>query len=180
MTGTRVLITGVLLGFVLALLTTVAVGLIVVYTGAYNVAATDRHADVVRWAFDTTMHRSVERRAWDVGEPPPVDAAAAEQAAPFYDSTCAHCHGAPGLDRASWARNMRPPPPKLTEVATKWEAREIFWITKHGIRMTGMPAFGTEIDDATLWRLTAFVEQLPGMTSERYEALTGGGHDHDH
>jgi hypothetical protein len=40
-----------------------ATGLIIVYTGAYNVAATEEHAAVTRWAFDTTFHHSVERRA---------------------------------------------------------------------------------------------------------------------
>ena len=42
-----------------------AVGLVTVYTGAYNVAATEEHASFTRWAFDTTFHNSVGRRAAD-------------------------------------------------------------------------------------------------------------------
>ncbi|MBA3595990.1 MAG: hypothetical protein H0W40_01200 [Methylibium sp.] len=55
---------------VLGLLALFAIaGLLVVYTGAYNVAARQQHTSLRRWAFDTTMHRSVERRAPKVAAP---------------------------------------------------------------------------------------------------------------
>lgn len=171
---------GIALGVVATLLVGVAVWLVVVYTGAYNVAATDRHADVARWTLDTTMHRSVSRRADDLVEPDAVSAELVAAGAETYASTCAHCHGAPGAERAHWAGTMRPMPPHLTEAAAEWEAREVFWIVKHGIKMSGMPAFGPAHDDEALWGLAAFVKRLPGMTPDDYRAATGGGgHGHD-
>ncbi len=148
-------------------------GLTVVYSGAYNVAATENHAAFVRWAFDTTFHKSVERRA-----PEPPDRAALSQpalaaAASAYKSTCEHCHAGPGAKRAEWASGMRPRPPHLAEAAARWELREVFWIAKHGVKMTGMPAFGPTHDDRTLWNIAAFVKQLPAMTAEEYAALGG-------
>lgn len=77
---------------------------------------------------------------------------------------------------------MRPRPPHLTEAAAHWEPKEIFWLVKHGAKMTGMPAFGPTHDDKTLWNVAAFVSQLPAMTPERYAELagetasSGGGH----
>lgn len=176
------LATGIILGIVGTLLVAIAAWLTVVYTGAYNVAATDEHADIVRWTFETTMHESVARRAQELEAPAEFDAEQVRAGAKTYASTCAHCHGAPGSERESWATRMRPEPPELVEAAAHWSPREVFRIAKHGIKMSGMPAFAPEHSDEELWGLVAFVEQLPGMTPEEYEALAGdatsGGHAH--
>jgi mono/diheme cytochrome c family protein len=171
---------GVLVG-VLGLLALVGtVGLTLVYTGAVNVAATEEHASFTRWALDTSFHNSVERRAADIVAPerftPEMIAAGAEP----YKSMCEHCHAGPGVERAAWAGGMRPRPPHLTEKAAGWNPQEVFWIVKHGVRMTGMPAFGPSHDDSALWTIAAFVKELPAMTPERYAELGGepqGGAD---
>ena len=157
------------------LLASLVVGLAVVYTGAYNVAATEEHTSVMRWAFDTTFHRSIKNRAADI-EPPPNLTAMVETGAGEYKEMCQHCHGGPGVERDEWASGMRPRPPHLTEEAAEWEAKEVFWLVKHGAKMTGMPAFGPTHDDETLWGIAAMVKALPGMTPERYAAL---GHQPD-
>ncbi len=164
---------GILVGVVATILIAIAGWLAVVYTGAYNVAATDPHADIARWTLDTTMRRSIETRAGEIVAPEAPSAELFAAGARTYASTCAHCHGAPGAERESWARNMRPMPPELAEHADEWEEREIFWIAKHGIKMSGMPAFGPEHSDEELWGLTVFVTHLPGMTPEEYRSMTG-------
>ena len=45
---------------------------------------------------------------------------------------------------------------------------QIYWIAKHGIKMTGMPAFGTTHSDSELWDLAVLVEQIPNMSPEAY------------
>ncbi len=74
-------------------------------------------------------------------------------------------------------------PPHLTEAATEWRPREVFWMVKHGIKMSAMPAFGPTHGDDTLWAMSAFVKQLPGTTAEQYAAIPGeeqgGGHHGD-
>jgi mono/diheme cytochrome c family protein len=105
-----------------------------------------------------------------------------EAAANAYKSMCQHCHAGPGAEREQWASGMRPRPPQLTEAATRWETHQIYWIVKHGVKMTGMPAFGPSHDDATLWGIAAFVRDFPAMTPERYMAMgedrqqAGSGH----
>lgn len=162
---------GVLAGVLGTLAVAGLIGLIVVYTGAYNVAATEEHASFTRWAFDTTFHNSVERRAEDIVVPEAVTPALLEVGASRYKATCQHCHGGPGVERAEWASGMRPRPPHLSEAAARWEPQEVFWLVKHGVKMSGMPAFGPTHDDETLWGITAFVKELPAMTAERYAAL---------
>ena len=165
-------------GVIATILVAIAAGLTVVYTGAYDVAATDRHFDPVRWAFDTTMHRSVAGRAEGIEEPEEIGSDLVMSGAETYGSTCVHCHGGPGVERAEWAASMRPMPPELTEAAAEWEPREVFWIVENGIKMTGMPAFGPEHDEAELWGIVAFAKQLPGMTPEEFQSLTGGSNEH--
>ena len=147
-----------------------AIALLVILTGGYNVAASDRHETPVGWALGTTMRNSVQARAGDI-EAPAFTPAMVAAGAPEYKAMCQHCHGGVGAPRAEWAHGMRPKPPALAEAADQWQPRELFWIVKHGIKMTGMPAFGGSHDDRTLWNLAAFVEALPRMGAEQYAAF---------
>ncbi len=158
------------------------VALIVIETGAYDVAADERHETPVGWALATTMRNSVELRAGDIESPgftPAMVAAGARE----YKAMCQHCHGGVGAGRAGWAEGMRPKPPALARAADQWRSREIFWIVNHGIKMTGMPAFGGSHDEATLWNIAAFVDALPTMSAEQYAAYSaehGGEGHHGH
>ncbi len=154
---------------------TVAAGtvLAVAYSGGYNIAATEEHASFTRWAFDTTFRNSVESRAAAETAPAEISEALLATGASEYKEYCQHCHAGPGVERAEWAGGMRPRPPHLTEAAAHWELAEIFWLVKHGAKMTGMPAFGPGHDDETLWGIAAFVKRLPAMTPEQYVAAGG-------
>lgn len=165
------------LGVVAAVLTLLLGAIIVAYTGAYNVAATEDHTAFGRWTFETTMHNSVESRAEGIEIPPSVGDVVAGAAE--YKAMCEHCHAGPGTERAEWAQGMLPQPPHLTEHAAEWAPNQIFWLVKHGIKMTGMPAFGPSHDDQTLWNIAAFVKRLPGMTAQDYAAFESG-HDGAH
>ena len=168
---------GVFGGIIGTLLVAIAVWLAVAYSGAYNVAATDRHFDAVRWTLETTMHRSVSSRADDV-ELPEISEQLVAQGAGHYSESCVHCHGAPGKEPAAWSRGMRPEPPHLVEAATEWTTEEIYWIAENGIKMSGMPAFGPLHAPEEIAAIAAFVSQLPGLSAADYAALTGGGQGH--
>lgn len=121
----RVTILRFSLGVVATLLAALALWPAVVYSGAYNVAASAPHAGAVRWTLDTALQRSVAQRAGDVRLPEDLPAEVVARGASEYAEYCAHCHGAPGQDPAEWSRGMRPEPPHLAEAATEWSAREI-------------------------------------------------------
>lgn len=177
MTQERPLAFGLLAGAAAALVLAGLAGLATIYSGAYNVAATEEHAPVTRWALDTTFHNSVRSRAREMPAPPAFTPAILAEGANEYKAMCQHCHAGPGVKRAEWAQGMRPLPPYLTEAAAHWSPREVFWLVKHGVKMSGMPAFGPTHDDAKLWSLVAFVKDLPAMTPERYAAFADG-HEH--
>lgn len=174
MSRTARIVAGTVVGTILL---AILVLLILLYTGAYNVSAAAGHTAIGRWALGTMMHNSIEARA--DAQPPRFTEAMVRSGAGEYKAMCEHCHAGPGVSRAEWANGMTPLPPELTHEAREWSPGEIHWIVKHGIKMTGMPAFGPTHDDQTVWNITAFVEQLPEMSAQTYAAFpAAGGHGH--
>ena len=151
----------------------VLVLLILIYTGAYNVSAKSGHSGIARWALETMMRNSVERRA-DAKPPQQFSRSMIEAGAGEYKAMCQQCHGGPGVTRADWAQGIVPRPPDLTRAIRRWQPDEVFWIVKNGIKMTAMPSFGETHDDQTIWNITAFVKQLPAMTPESYADFPDG------
>lgn len=143
------------------------------FSGAINVAGTDVHTAPVRWLLKTTMERSVRAHAREVQIPPNVnlnDRELAQQGFGHYNVACTPCHGAPGVKPAPWMV-INPMAPLLVETAKNWSDAELFWITKNGIKMTGMPALGPTHKDEPLWAISALVRQLPTMTADEYKAM---------
>lgn len=175
---------GALAGAIGLVVVLLAIALIVILTGGYNVAATDRHNPVVGWALHSTYTNSVSGRA-DTLEAPEFTPQMIDAGAPEYKAMCAHCHGGIGDSRAEWAETMRPKPPALAHAAQGWSDEEVFWLVKHGVKMSGMPAFGPTHDDDTIWNIAAFVKAMPQMSEAQYSAYSaehggeaGGGHTH--
>jgi mono/diheme cytochrome c family protein len=152
-----------------------------VWLGLPDVAATTPHWRITEWILSTTMEHAVERRA--AGMAVPGDLAGSPRiraGARAYDAMCSDCHGAPGAEPGAVAAGLLPAPPKLEDEAPTWSAAELFWITRHGIRMTGMPAFGPTHSDRDLWDVVAFLQLLPGMSEPEYRALLEtSGHRHE-
>lgn len=168
--------THVLIGAGSAVAIIALIGLGTIWSGAYNIAATDGHTGLTRWLFHTTMENSVRRRAPAAPAEEPSEAAIAAGAGE-YRAMCQTCHGGPGADRALWAGDLEPEPPNLAHAAEEYDAGEIYWIIRNGVKMTGMPAFGPTHDEETLRNLAAFVGRLPGMSAQDYAAFAAaGGH----
>lgn len=146
--------------------------------GGYNVAATAGHLPWVKTLLAWTLNNSVYWRS--LGETPPVDAAAGRlpaAAAGHYHLVCRQCHGAPGEAVPVSLRNMVPAPLHASELAPDWRPQELFWIVKHGIKMTAMPAWPTQQRNDEVWEMTAFLRHLPQMEPAAYERATGHVHD---
>ena len=157
-------------GALAVMLLTAAAWLGFVYSGFYNVAATEQHSSVVEWTLETISERSVRRRAGALPAPLPTDSAALLHGFEHYRVMCEVCHGGVGVDRSEIAEGLNPRPPRLARAAAGWTDEELFWITRHGIKATGMPAFGPTHEDASLLQIVAVVRMLPQMSEERYAA----------
>ena len=59
-------------------------------------------------------------------------------------------------------------------------AQEIFWVINHGVKDTGMPAFGPTHDDRAMWSMTAFIKALPNLSAADYATLKESVEGHHH
>lgn len=142
-------------------------------SGYYNIGATKQHWQPVYSFLETGMHRSVRFHARNVAVPP-LNQDMVRQGAQLYAMHCAACHGAPGVAPAGIGMSMQPVPGPLVDAKDKWRDRELYWIVRHGIKMSGMPAWEFRITDDEIWQLVAFVRQMPDMTPADYAAQTRG------
>ncbi len=149
----------------------VVVGLGVVYSGVYNVAADYPNRPSVDWLLSTTSDNSVKRHAAGIRVPSLDSPEMVRTGFRYYRGLCVGCHGGPDIPPADIVKNMNPDPPDLVESAGDWKPNELFWMTKHGIRMTGMPAWGRIYTDDQIWEIVAFVRRLPKMSKAEYEML---------
>ena len=166
-----------------ALLFAVISVLLVIFSGAFNVAATNPDSPMTEWIFHTTMRSSVIMRSSGIAAPNSFTEAQVKAGFKEFRAMCAGCHGAPGKMRNAAGKGLRPRAPDLAVTAEDWSAANLFWIVRNGIKMTGMPAFGPTHDDQTIWNIVAFVDRLPKMTATEYRALedaslAAGEHEH--
>jgi mono/diheme cytochrome c family protein len=168
-------------------------GVAFVHSGIYDVAASTPDNGMIAWALRRTQHSSVERRAEGIQVPPLDDPDMIKRGLIHYYEMCVVCHGAPGVKPSEIAQGLNPYPPELAEKAEPDEAAEFFWIVKHGIKMTGMPAFGVTHTDGEIWAMIAFLQKMPKLSPEEYqkmvqevgleEAMAPAGteeHEHEH
>ena len=83
---------------------------------------------------------------------------------------CSLCHLAPGMKRTEISRGLYPRAPELRRKSELTPAEQ-FWVVKHGLKMTGMPAWGVTHDDELLWDVVAFLRKLPELTADQYQTL---------
>lgn len=152
-----------------------------VVSGAYDIGADSPHWRLTERIIGLLRDRSVAARTENIVVPKLDDESRVAEGAEHYGAMCSGCHLAPGKRDSEIRPGLYPKPPVLAEVRDL-DPREAFWIIKHGIKMSGMPAWGTTHSDEAIWNIVAFLEKLPDMTPERYRALAGdhAGEAHDH
>lgn len=144
------------------------VGAAVVYGGLYDVGATQQHWQPVHTMLETAMRKSVKLRARDIAEPPLADEQLALRGAACFRDKCVQCHGAPGVAQHDIGRSMQPIPGPLVDARRHWRPRELYWLTRHGIRMSGMPAWEFRLSDEEMWSVVAFMQRLPDLNAPQY------------
>jgi mono/diheme cytochrome c family protein/ketosteroid isomerase-like protein len=168
-----------LLGIVLTVVAMAAACGIVVGAGVYNVAADEQHTGFVYNLLATARDRSITARAADVEMPDLGDPERVRRGAGNYDAMCVGCHLAPGADETEISKGLYPQPPNLS-AATAFDPARAFWVIKHGIKATGMPAWGKSMDDQYVWDMVAFLRELPRMDAQRYSATVEASEGHSH
>lgn len=88
-----------------------------------------------------------------------------------YADHCAVCHGNDGSGDTMFGRGLYPRPTDLRR--TTLTDGELFSVIENGVRLSGMPAFGSPGDDGTdSWKLVRFLRHLPTLTPEQLQRMS--------
>ncbi len=172
-TRTRLILKTAAATLVLAGLAAAATGAIVLRSGVYDTTATSQHLQPVHTMLELGMRYSVRNHSSEVVVPPLGAPQQVARGAVVYAAQCAQCHGGPGSAQAKIGQSMQPLPGPLVDASARWQPRELYWITKHGIKMSGMPAWQFHLSDADIWSVVAFMGVLPTLSARDYAQATG-------
>ena len=165
-----------LLALIGALAILFAIGAAIAFFGGfYSVAENEDDPAFVSWALAHVRSASVARQATETPPASLDDPAMVKAGARAYATVgCVNCHGGPpDANWAKWSEGLKPVPADLKVMAKERTAPELFWVIKHGIKMTGMPSFGLAgASDQQIWTIVAFIKNLPAMSDEEYKAWT--------
>ena len=149
------------------------------YSGLYNIGADVPHFPPVFALLEILRDRSIAAHAKGLVVPHLDNPALIAEGAGHYREMCSGCHLAPGIKDSEIRAGLYPRPPAFTE-PLDIDAAQTFWVIKHGVKLTAMPAWGATHDDQAIWGLVAFVRQLPTLSAEQYEHLTNNGEGREH
>ncbi|MHB1245691.1 MAG: c-type cytochrome [Sulfuriferula sp.] len=155
----------------LVLLLVFALGIgVFIWTGIYNPGADSPHWKITYDLMQASRERSIEHHAAAISVPSNLnDPQVILKGAGQYAAMCTTCHLAPGKEDSELRPGLYPQPPNLSKVSV--DPRKAFWVIKHGLKMSAMPAWGESHDDATIWSMVAFLQKLPGMTPQQYKEI---------
>ena len=152
----------------------------VVFVGVYDIGADAPHTPPVHWLIETLRDRSIAVRARGVTAPADLaDPKRLAKGAGLYAEMCSGCHLAPGMEKTEISQGLYPPAPELSRGLAHSPAEE-FWMIKHGVKLTAMPAWGRTHSDELMWDMVAFVRKLPSLSPAQYQAMVKSApDDHD-
>ncbi|WP_339616330.1 cytochrome c [uncultured Gilvimarinus sp.] len=147
------------------------------------------HNAVTYWALETLREQSIARIAGDIKVPNDLDASERLLAGGAdYNDMCSGCHLKPGKTQSDFTLGLYPFPPNLSlpdkehghsdhksgdhKSSDQYSLQRQFWIIKHGIKASGMPAWAPGHDDKRIWNMVAFINQLPKLDQAQYQILT--------
>ena len=166
---TRILVVGALL----AVLGVVG-GFLVAVSGIVPLKASSGHWAVTEWFLQLGKRRSIATHTVGMEDLRLDEPWLVLKGAGHYESGCRPCHGSPGVRIPRIAAAMLPLPPYLPPRIAEWDPEELFYIVKHGIKFTGMPAWQTQQRDDEVRAIVAFLLEMPDLTRASYERLVYG------
>ena len=149
-------------------------GLAVAASGVVAMRASTGHFPITERFLHFSMRRSIVTNATPIQPPPLDDPRLVVRGAGHYDLGCRPCHGGAEGDTPRVPRHMEPPPRALRVHAADWRDRELYYIVRHGMKFTGMPAWPAQQRDDEMWAVVAFVRRLPELSRDEYARLTRG------
>ena len=138
-------------------------GAAVLYLGLAPVAADQPPSTLEARILGVALRKAVLQRTSGEPEPPPPSNEDLASGGEIYKEMCSRCHGEPGAVSSPLGSSFYPPAPLLPGHGSEWSERELFWIIKHGIRNTAMPAWAALLADDDIRQVAALVKRFDAV-----------------
>jgi mono/diheme cytochrome c family protein len=143
----------------------------------------DPRADVAESALERaiampSLDASVHRHASEARNPVAATDINLFAGMKVYQTNCASCHGDIHQPHGVLADALYPRAPQFMEDTPDMPENQNFYIIRHGIRMSGMPAWNSSLKEQEMWQVTTFLshmDKLPPEVAEQWKAIAGGG-----
>jgi thiosulfate dehydrogenase len=142
--------------------------------GLYPIGADNPPGSLEQSLAARAMDTYANKHKPDVENPTPLTAANLTEGAKEYEEHCAFCHGGAKAKVSPMRDKFNPPAPQLVSRVPHDPDNWIFWVTKHGVRMTGMPSWDGVLSDEEMWKVVAFIkhsDKLPPETAAAWRKL---------
>jgi cytochrome c553 len=158
-----------------AVATVIAVGgSLVAASGIVPITASSGHSALTYWVLELAKRRSIATHTLGMDQPSLDAPWLVQKGAGHYHDGCRPCHGAPDLQPPRITAAMTPQPADLLGRIEVYDSSELFYIVKHGIKFTGMPAWPAQERDDEVRAVVAFLLRLPELDAESYRRLVHG------
>jgi mono/diheme cytochrome c family protein len=158
---------GIISCFVFILSVAIAVAFGITKLGLIPINADATPSSLEQRLFPTVVRAAVAREA---RSQPNTDSATDDEiraGGEIYKAMCVQCHGQLNGRPSVLGASFYPPAPQLPGHSSSYTGAELFWVVKHGIRNTSMPAWGRLLSDRDIGQVVAFVKTLgPGVTED--------------
>jgi len=143
-------------GLTLALLLLSA--LVVARLGLMPVSADGAHSRFEARVMPAVLHASIVRHASGETNPVSLNEDNLKAGVDTYKAMCARCHSTPEGNASIYGQSFYPPAPQLPKGMAQYTDSQLFWVIKHGIRNTGMPAWGSMLSDEEIWQIVSLLK----------------------
>jgi len=134
--------------------------------GLYPIGADNPPSPLERVLAGRAMDVYAERHKPAGENPTALTAGNLTEGAREYEEHCAFCHGGAKAKISPMRDRFSPPAPQLINRIPHEDDAWLFWVTKHGVRMTGMPAWDRIMSDKEIWAVIAFIKHSDRLPPE--------------
>ncbi len=156
---------GIIIGVAAAVLAGIAGAYLFLALGLMPANADAKPSFLEKWAARKSLHATLAREAQTGTGPLAVNDESLLAGLRLYAANCAVCHGAADGKASNIALGLFQRPPQLGKHGVEDDPEgEIHWKIKHGIRLTGMPAYTSTLNDNEIWQTTLFLKHMDALS----------------
>lgn len=169
------MIRGFIAGIIASILVALLGAYVVLQSGLIPANADAKPGGLELWAAGKSLQATLRKEAPKGPNPVALTEANLIDGISLYGQHCAICHGtAAGTASASpIAKGLYPAPPQLATEGVEDDPEGVsYWKIRHGIRLTGMPSWGSSLSDRQIWTLALFLKHMDKLPPKAQQAWT--------